>query len=132
MHNQIQSNLEEYQRIFVKNYLCTIQIGVYPHEKHHPQKVRLNVTAYLQKQYTSPKNDALAEVYDYDTLIQILTHESQKHGVQLQETLCNNIAKSILKDKRVFAVFVSSEKLAAYNACESVGVQILEFQPKKI
>lgn len=128
INNQAKAHLEKCRCIFVKDYLCSIRIGVHPHEKHQTQKIRLNVKVYLSKQYASPKNDLLKEVYDYDTLMRIIIQESNAEEIQLQETLCSNIAKAVLKDKRITAVSVSSEKLEAYKECESVGVQILEFQ----
>lgn len=128
MCNYTETHLHECQRIFVKNYLCTMRIGVHPHEQKYPQKIQINVTIYLPRQYTSPETDSLTEVYNYSTLICILKQESQKNGIKLQETLCQNIAKNILQDKRISAVAVSSEKLSVYKECTSIGVQTLTFQ----
>ena len=116
--------LTSLRRIFLRNIEINMNIGVHDFEKHAPQRVIVNVDLYVSLEKTTPKDDELAEVVDYDfvrnSIVQII---SQGH-IQLQETLCDEIIKRMLQHPLVMAVRISTEKPDVYEDCQGVGVEV--------
>ena len=48
--------------------------------------------------------------------------------VHLQETLCDDVARTLLAHPKVLAVRVSTEKHDVYPDCESVGVEVFHIK----
>jgi 7,8-dihydroneopterin aldolase/epimerase/oxygenase len=116
--------LTSLRRIFLRNIEINMNIGVHDFEKHAQQRVIVNVDLYVSLEKTTPKDDELAEVVDYDfvrnSIVQII---SQGH-IQLQETLCDEIIKRMLQHPLVMAVRISTEKPDVYEDCQGVGVEV--------
>jgi dihydroneopterin aldolase len=66
----------------------------------------------------------LEEVVDYDFIRKSIVERVAQGHIHLQETLCDDIAKIILKHPLVKAVRVSTAKPDVYPDCDSVGVEI--------
>jgi dihydroneopterin aldolase len=112
------------RRVFLRNITLNMNIGVHEFEKQATQRVVVNVDLYVSLAETTPTDDDLAEVVDYDfvrnTILDIISHGH----IELQETLCDEIIKRMLQHPLVLATRVSTEKPDVYTDCESVGVEV--------
>jgi dihydroneopterin aldolase len=112
------------RRLFLKNYEVDINIGVHEFEKRGEQRVLINVDLFIPLAMSTPQQDKLDEVVDYDFMRSVIAARIARGHIHLQETLCDDVARIMLDHPRVRAVRVSTEKPDVYPDCESVGVEV--------
>ncbi|WMY11067.1 dihydroneopterin aldolase [Paraburkholderia phenoliruptrix] len=117
-------DLSNCRKIFLRNYRANIRIGVYESEKLREQRVVVNVDLFVPLALSTPVEDKLCEVVDYDFIRTTVALKVDGGHIHLQETLCDDLATSFLAHPKVRAVRVSTEKLDAYADCEAVGVEV--------
>ena len=116
--------LMDCRRLFLRDFAVQIQIGVHDFEKQAPQRVLFNVDLYVPLAVSTPANDELAEVLDYDFIrSSIIERVSQGH-IQLQETLADDVLRRMLAHPQVRAARVSTEKPDVYPDCDAVGCEV--------
>ena len=124
--------LVDCRRLFLRNYTVDVNIGVHDFEKLGTQRVLFNVDLYVPLALSTPQDDRLDEVVDYDFIRStIATRVAQGH-VELQETLCDELLRQMLAHPRVRAARVSTQKPDVYPDCEAVGCEVFgikETQP---
>lgn len=116
------------RRLFLRNYEVMINIGVHDFEKKGEQRVLFNVDLYIPMDESTPQYDQLDEVVDYDFMRETIAQRMAKGHIQLQETLCDDIARTMLLHPKVKAVRVTTEKPDVYPDCESVGVEVFSIK----
>ncbi len=116
------------RKIFLKNYVLPINIGVHEFEKLAPQRIIINVELYVSLTHTTPHGDTLNEVLDYDFIRETLKKIVAKGHIQLQETLCDQFMTALLDNPLVRAARVSSAKPDVYPDCDAVGIEIFRFK----
>ncbi len=116
------------RRLFLRNYEVLINIGVHDFEKRGEQRVLINVDLYIPLALSTPKEDNLAEVVDYDFMRESIAKRMARGHVQLQESLCDDVAAAMLAHPRVRAVRVSTMKPDVYPDCEGVGVEVFHIK----
>jgi 7,8-dihydroneopterin aldolase/epimerase/oxygenase len=117
-------DLTQCRRLFLKNYEVNINIGVHEFEKKGEQRVLFNVDLYVPLAMSTPVADDLAEVVDYDFMRQTIADRVAQGHIHLQETLCDDVLKTMLAHPKVMAARVSTQKPDVYPDCESVGVEV--------
>jgi dihydroneopterin aldolase len=120
--------LSDCRRLFLRNYEVMINIGVHDFEKKGEQRVLINVDLYIPLAESTPKDDQLDEVVDYDFMRETIVRRMAQGHVQLQETLCDDVVKAMLAHPRVRAVSVSTMKPDVYPDCEGVGVEVFQIK----
>jgi dihydroneopterin aldolase len=120
--------LADCRRLFLRNYEVMINIGVHDFEKKGEQRVLINVDLYIPLAQSTPKDDQLEEVVDYDFMRETVSRRMALGHVHLQETLCDDLARSMLAHPRVRAVRVSTMKPDVYPDCEGVGVEVFQIK----
>jgi dihydroneopterin aldolase len=120
--------LSDCRRLFLRNYNIMSNIGVHDFEKISEQRVLFNVELFIPLLNSTPTQDELDEVVDYDFIRETIKTRVGKGHVQLQETLCDEIAHLLLKHPKVRAVLISTEKPDVYPDCESVGVEVFHIK----
>lgn len=120
--------LADCRRLFLSNYEVSINIGVHEFEKKGEQRVLINVDLYIPLSQSTPKDDHLDEVVDYDFMRSTIADRVALGHVHLQETLCDDVAKIMLAHPRVKAVRVSTMKRDVYPDCEGVGVEVFQIK----
>lgn len=120
--------LADCRRLFLRNYDVRINIGVYESEKRGEQRVLINVDLYVPLALSTPHADMLDEVVDYDFMRETVAQCLAGGHIHLQETLCDDIAREMLRHARVRAVRVSTEKPDVYPDCDSVGVEVFRIK----
>jgi dihydroneopterin aldolase len=105
-----------------------INIGVHEFEKKGEQRVLINVDLYIPLALSTPKDDQLHEVVDYDFMRETIARRMAQGHVHLQETLCDDVVKSMLAHPHVRAARVSTMKPDVYPDCEGVGVEVFQIK----
>lgn len=121
-------SLQHCRRLFLSNFEVNMNIGVHDFEKKGEQRVIVNVDLYVPLAQNTPQSDELHEVVDYDFMRQTIADIIAIGHIQLQETLCDEIATRMLAHPLVFATRVSTEKPDVYPDCKSVGVEIFRMK----
>lgn len=121
-------DLADCRRLFLRNYEVNINIGVHDFEKKGEQRVIINVDLFIPLALSTPKEDHLDEVVDYDYMRDTIVKRMAQGHIHLQETLCDDVARAMLAHPKVRAVRVSTEKPDVYPDCESVGVEVFQIK----
>ena len=119
----------ECRRIFLRNHVVPVRIGAHDFEKTQAQRVVFNVELFVPYTLSTPQSDDLAEVVDYDFVRELIAARIHQGHVELQETLCDDLAAQMLAHPRVQAVRLSSNKPDVYPDCEAVGVEVFRAKP---
>ena len=120
--------LADCRRLFLRNFQIMSNIGVHDFEKRGEQRVLFNVELYVPLADSTPKQDQLHEVLDYDFIRNTIQQRVAQGHTQLQETLCDDIARNLLAHPKVRAVQVSTQKPDVYPDCDAVGVEVMYFK----
>ena len=118
----------ECRRIFLRNHAVPVRIGAHDFEKTQAQMVVFNVELFVPYELSTSKTDDLAEVVDYDFVRELIAVRIDQGHVELQETLCDDLAAQMLAHPRVQAVRLSSRKPDVYPDCEAVGVEVFRMK----
>jgi 7,8-dihydroneopterin aldolase/epimerase/oxygenase len=122
------SRLADCRRLFLRNYEVRINIGVHEFEKQGEQRVVINVELFVPLALSTPTEDKLREVVDYDFMRSTIAARVGRGHIHLQETLCDDVAAALLAHPNVRAVAVSTEKPDVYPDCDAVGVEVFRIQ----
>ena len=120
--------LSHCRRLFLRNYEVMINIGVHEFEKKGEQRVVFNVDLFIPLAASTPKEDKLDEVVDYDFIRETIAQRMAQGHIHLQETLVDDLARTLLAHPKVRAVRISSEKPDVYPDCDAVGVEIFHIK----
>lgn len=120
--------LADCRRLFLRNYEVHINIGVHDFEKRGEQRVVINVDLFVPLVESTPREDRLHEVVDYDFMRATVAERVGRGHIHLQETLCDDLAGALLANPQVRAVRVSTEKPDVYPDCDAVGVEVFRIK----
>ncbi len=116
--------LAQCRRLFLRDYEIDMSIGWHSFEKEAEQRVLMNVDVFVPLSMSTPREDHLSEVIDYDFIRNTIALRIQQGHIHLQETLVDDVARALLAHDAVLAVRVSSEKPDVYPDCRSVGIEV--------
>ena len=116
------------RRIFLRDHVVSVQIGAHDFEKGQPQRVIFNVELFVPYAVSTPQTDSLSEVVDYDFVREVIAQRVSTGHVDLQETLCDDLATRMLEHPQVWAVRLSSCKPDVYPDCAGVGVEVFRMK----
>ena len=122
-------SLMDCRRLFLRDYEVWINIGVHDFEKKGEQRVVINVDLYVPLELSTPHADKLHEVVDYDFIRRTIAARVGSGHIELQETLCDDVARTLLQHPKVQAVRVSTEKPDVSPDCDAVGVEVFMLKP---
>jgi len=117
------------RRLFLRDHVVDMHIGAHGFEKGRTQRVIFNVELFVPYASSTPQADQLAEVVDYDFVRELIRQRVQAGHIQLQETLCDDLASRLLAHPQVLAVRISSCKPDVYPDCAGVGVEVFRAKP---
>jgi dihydroneopterin aldolase len=120
--------LVDCRRLFLRNYEVHINIGVHDFEKRGEQRVVINVELFVPLALSTPVEDKLREVVDYDFMRSTIAKRVGQGHIHLQETLCDDLATALLAHPQVRAVCLSTEKPDVYPDCDAVGVEVFRIK----
>ena len=113
---------EPLDRIFVRDYVLDVEIGVHHHEKGVTQRVRFSVDVDIAPS-TGALDDDIDRTFDYDFVINGIKTIVTRGHINLVETLAEEVAQHCLEHPRVERVAVTIEKLDKDPG--AVGVEII-------
>jgi 7,8-dihydroneopterin aldolase/epimerase/oxygenase len=124
--------LADCRRLFVRDHEVQAHIGAHGFEKGGPQRLRINVELFVPLALSTPHEDRLSEVVDYDFVRESIARRLAQGHVELQETLCDDLLALMLAHPGVRAARVSTEKPDVYPDCSAVGVEVfgIKNEPK--
>ena len=122
-------SLMDCRRLFLRDYEVWINIGVHDFEKTGEQRVLINVDLYVPLELSTPSEDKLHEVVDYDFIRRTIAERIARGHIHLQETLVDDLLRLMLAHPRVRAARVTSEKPDVYPDCDAVGVEVFGIKP---
>lgn len=115
-------------RIYIRDLVAPASIGVYDHERHRRQPVRINVDLRVRES-AAPLGDDIANVFSYDKIIRGIRDIIDEGHINLVETLAERIAELCLSDRRVVNARVSVDKLEVEPDAAAVGIEIERSRP---
>lgn len=116
------------RRIFLRDHVLMVQIGAHAFEKTEAQRVIFNVELFVPYARSTPLADQLTEVVDYDFVRELIAQRVKAGHIELQETLCDDLADLLLAHPQVQAVRLSSCKPDVYADCAGVGVEVFRMK----
>lgn len=117
------------RKLFLKHHEVHAHIGAHAFEKNVTQRLWINVELWVPLAQSTPSADQLHEVVDYDFVrTEVAARLAQGH-IELQETLCDDLAERLLAHPGVRAVRLSTSKPDVYPDCETVGVEVFRLKP---
>ena len=117
-------SLMDCRRLFLRDYEVWINIGVHDFEKKGEQRVLINVDLYVPLALSTPVQDTLDEVLDYDFIRRSIAARVSRGHIHLQETLADDVLKLMLAHPQVRAARVATEKPDVYPDCDAVGCEV--------
>jgi 7,8-dihydroneopterin aldolase/epimerase/oxygenase len=118
----------ECRRLFLRDYVVWINIGVHDFEKRAEQRVLINVELWVPLAMSTPNADELDEVVDYDFIRRSIGERVARGHIHLQETLVDDVLRLMLAHPKVRAARVSTAKPDVYPDCEAVGVEVFGYK----
>ncbi|MGH6983734.1 MAG: dihydroneopterin aldolase [Stellaceae bacterium] len=109
-------------KLFVRNLVLAAKIGVHPHEKVRPPRLRVSVE--LDMAGNPPRLDDLTDALDYERVVAGIRELAVAQHINLVETFADLVARLCLANPRVSGASVTVEKLDVYSNAESVGVTL--------
>lgn len=109
-------------RIFIRDLVLAMEIGVHPHEHGHPQRVRINLEAETIR---DDADNGIAGVVSYEDLLTGIKDIAQSGHIELVEILADRVLDMTMEDRRVASARVSIEKLDVFGDVESVGAEMI-------
>ena len=120
--------LRDCRRLFLQNYRIDANIGIYDFEKRGAQRTLVNVDLYIPLAATTPVHDKISEVLDYDFIRDTIRARIGQGHINLLETLCDDVAATLLAHPQVRAVRVSTSKPDVYADCDGAGVEVFHIK----
>ncbi len=110
-------------KIIIKDLRTRCVIGVFDHERKHPQDVVLNITLFTDLR-PAATSDEIDDAVDYKTLKNTIVEKVENSSFKLIEALAQMVMDCCLEDVRVGEAIVCVEKPTALSFADSVGVEI--------
>ena len=116
--------LADCRRLFLRDFELRVSIGVHAFEKLAAQRLLVNIDLYVPLAGSTPRNDHIDEVVDYDFMRQVILARVARGHIELQETLADDLLARLLEHPGVRAARVSTAKPDVYPDCGAVGVEV--------
>jgi len=111
------------RRLFLRGFEVKVNIGIHDFERRAPQRVVFDIDLYIPLCVSTPLNDTIEEVLDYDFIRRAVFERVEQGHIHLQETLCDDLLARMLARPEVRAARVCTAKADVYPDCEAVGCE---------
>lgn len=110
-------------RIFVRDLVLFVEVGVYESEKNRQQRIRLNIELDCEDTIAAAQ-DRIRGVVCYFSVVERIRAMLATGHINLIETVADRAAQLCLEDARVHEARVTVEKLDVLEDAASVGVTV--------
>jgi len=125
---KLKENFKYKRKVFIKDLVLNIFIGIHNFEKKKKQRVRFNIEVVTNPNI-KPNNKDLSTILNYEDLIIKIKLLVKKQHHELIEDLAENIFEIIFQNRLVKKTKIKIEKLDIIKNSKSVGI---EFSKSKI
>jgi dihydroneopterin aldolase len=94
--------LKHCRQLFLRQHEVLVNIGVHAFEKTAPQRMWFDVELYVDYAHSTSHSDHIDEVVDYDFVRQVIAQRVARGHMELQETLCDDVARELTFTGRIF------------------------------
>lgn len=108
-------------RVYVRDLVLPVSIGVYDSERAAPQKIRFEVIVEVGDVATGSPD--AGKIFSYEAILHAVSAAVAEGHVDLAETLAERIAERILCDPRAGRVTIKVEKLERAEAV--LGIELV-------
>ena len=116
------------RKVFIKNLILNVFIGIHNFEKKKKQRVRFNIEV-VTNPYIKPSNKDLSTILNYEDLINKIKLLVKKQHYELIEDLAENMFEIIFQNRLLKKINITIEKFDIIKNSASVGI---EFSKSKI
>lgn len=116
------------RKLFLRQHEVRVRMGVHAFEKEAPQRLWIDVELYVPYANSTPQRDHIDEVVDYDFVREVVAQRIAQGHIELQETLCDELAQTLLQHPGVQAVRLSTCKPDVYPDTQAVGVEVFRIK----
>ena len=120
---------EVLDRISLRDYIVTVEIGAFQAERGTTQRIRFNVVVEVRP-LTGPIDDDVDRILSYDRVTEAITLALADERLNLLETLAERVADLIIAEPQAARVFVRIEKLD--RGPGALGVEIMRDRGKSL
>ncbi|WP_417518656.1 dihydroneopterin aldolase [Minwuia sp.] len=113
--------MSETYRIFIRDLVLAMEIGIHPHEQGHSQRVRFNLVAETLR---DPDEEGILGVVSYEDLLLGIREIADSGHIDLVEELGDRILDMTFEHRRIQSANVRIEKLDVFGDAESVGAEM--------
>ena len=113
--------------IFFKKFRLNLIMGIHKHEKEAPQPVELNIQLFLSDE-VKVETDDINTTFNYDSIRNEILDLCKNNRFNLQETFCDEVMKICLRDEKIIATKISSQKTTIYQDCAGIGYEIFKIK----
>ena len=111
------------RKIFVKDLILKISVGINDFEKKKKQRVKFNIDINADPNLV-PNDSSLDSIINYEDVIKNIKKITNKKHYPLLETLAEKIFLKIFENNKVEKVKLRIEKLDILKNTSSVGIEI--------
>ena len=109
-------------QIYIKDYICDAEIGVFKSEYGRKQRLRFNVILSIDYE-NSNVSDSIEDVVSYEIIVNAINENLSGKRLNLLETLAKNISDSCLEVQQVKKIEIHIEKLDRIDGC--LGIRLI-------
>ena len=110
------------RRVFVKDLILKMFIGIHSFEKKKKQPVRFSIDITLEKNLVY--NSDLSSIVNYETVIKNVSNIAKKKHYPLLENLADEIFIKLFREKKIRKIKLKLEKTDIIKNTSSVGIEI--------
>ena len=110
------------RRVFVKDLILKMFIGIHSFEKKKKQPVRFSIDITLEKNLMY--NSDLSSIVNYETVIKNVSNIAKKKHYPLLENLADEIFLKLFREKKIKKIKLKLEKTDIIKNTSSVGIEI--------
>lgn len=118
---------ERITKVFVKNLVLKMSVGIHDFEKRQKQRIVVNVEADTIDRHAF-ESDSIEDTVDYEHIVSGIKEIAEEGHINLLETFAARIAALCLEMPGVLTVDVMVEKPDIFPSADSVGVRIFREQ----
>ena len=110
------------RKIFIKDLVLKILVGIHSFEKKKKQRVKFNVEINTDPNL-NPNQDNLDSIVNYEYILNSVKKITNRKHYPLLETLSEDIFFKLFKDKKIRKIKLRIEKLDIIKNTSSVGIE---------
>ena len=109
--------------VYIQDLEITMSIGIYEFEKQSPQRVLVNIDAYLEENKRF-QDDQISETVSYEDIVKLIKELASEKHYALVETLAEDIARDCLDQFAIKTITVDIGKPDIFEDAKAVGIKI--------